>query len=86
VIRRIFWLFFGLGFGLLLGAFVVKRMNEATKAVAPSNLATQAGRAAGSLTQRMQVAMEEGRRAAQAREAELRATYDVPTIRESFGR
>lgn len=83
--KRIFFMFLGLGLGLLLGAFVVKRMDEASRAVAPGNLASQAGRAAGTLADRFRVAVDEGRAAMAAKEAELRAEYRVPTVRETLG-
>ena len=56
MIRKIFLLFFGLGLGLLVGAFVVKKMDEASQAYAPSNLARNPGRAAGGLMGRLREA------------------------------
>ena len=86
MVKRIFTLFFGLGLGLLVGAFVVRRVDEATQAVAPNNVARNAGRAAGSFADRLKVAVDEGRRAANAREAELRATFDIPSVGQALGR
>ena len=86
MIKRIFTLFFGLGLGLLVGAFVVKRLDDASKAVAPSNLAHQAGRSLGGVTQGLRAAMAEAKAAAAAREAELRAEFNVPTARDIAGR
>ena len=83
--KRIFSIFLGLGIGLLIGAFVVKRMDEATKAVAPTNLAHQAGRAAGTFADRFRAAVEQGRAAMAEKEAELRAEYEVPSVRETLG-
>lgn len=81
--KRAFSVALGLGAGLLIGAYVVKRMDEASQAVAPVNLANQAGRAAGGFAERMRVAVEEGRVAAAEREAELRGRFDVPSVREA---
>ena len=75
----------GLGAGLLIGAYVVRRLDEAQQAVAPTNLAGQAGRAAGSFADLVRVAADEGRAAAAAREAELRAQFDVPSVRKALG-
>ncbi len=86
MIKRIFTLFFGLGLGLLVGAVVVKRLDAATRAVAPGNLAHQAGRSVGGLSQGLRDAFETARTAAAAREAELRAEYNVPTARDIAGR
>jgi hypothetical protein len=84
-VKRAFTLALGLGAGLLIGAYVVKRLDEAQRAVAPSNLAGQAGRAAGSFADRLRAAADEVRLAAAAREAELRGQYDVPGVRQALG-
>lgn len=84
--KRLFTLFFGLGLGLLVGAFVVRRIEVATKAVAPNNVARNAGRAAGSFADRLKNAVAEGRELAADREAELRATFDIPTVSRALGR
>jgi hypothetical protein len=84
-VKRAFSLALGLGAGLLIGAYVVRRLDEAQRAVAPSNLAGNAGRAAGSFAGRVRAASEEARAAAAAREAELRATFDVPSVRSALG-
>jgi hypothetical protein len=84
MIRKIFLLFFGLGLGLLVGAFLVKKMDEASQAVAPSNVARNAGRSAGDLMGRLRAAAAETNRVAAAREAELRAEWGVPTMREAL--
>jgi hypothetical protein len=86
MIKRIFLLFFGLGLGLLVGAFVVRKMDEASQAVAPTNVARNAGRAAGGFLNRLRDAAEETARVAAIREAELRAEFDVPTVREALQR
>jgi hypothetical protein len=85
VFKRIFFAMLGLGVGLLIGAFVVKRVDEASKAVAPTNLAHQAGRAAGGLADRFRAAVEQGRAAMADKEAELRGEYHVPSVRETLG-
>lgn len=82
--KRAFTLALGLGAGLIIGAYVVRRLDQAQQAVAPANLAGQAGRAAGSFTERLRAAAQEGRLAAEEREAELRARYEVPTLRETL--
>lgn len=84
MIRKIFLLFFGLGLGLLVGAFVVKKMDEASQAYAPSNVARNAGRAAGGFMGRLREAAAETNRVASAREAELRAEWGVPSMREAL--
>lgn len=83
--KRAFSVAIGLGAGLLVGAYVVRRMDEASQAVAPANLAAQAGRAAGSFAERLRAAVDEGRLAAAEREAELRGQFDVPSVRDAVG-
>lgn len=83
--KRVFTLALGLGVGIVLGAAIVRRLDRAQQAVAPSHLAAQAGRAAGTFTGRFQAAVEEGRQAAEVREAELRASYEVPGMRRALG-
>jgi hypothetical protein len=84
-VKRAFTLALGLGAGIVIGAYVVKRLDDAQKAVAPTNLAGQAGRAAGSFAERLRVARQEGRLAAAEREQELRARFDVPSVRQALG-
>lgn len=82
--KRIFLLFFGIGLGLLVGAFVVKRLDEATRAVAPTNVARNVGRGAGTLADRIRAAAAETRAVAAVREAELREQFGVPTMTEAL--
>jgi hypothetical protein len=85
-VKRAFSLALGLGAGLLIGAYIVRRVDAATQAASPANLAGEAGRAAGSFGERLRYAAEQGRIAAEAREAELRARYDVPTLQRALER
>lgn len=82
--KRIFLLFFGLGLGLLVGAFVVKRIDEASRAVAPTNVAKNVGRTAGTFAERLREAAAETRAVAAVREAELREQFGVPTMSEAL--
>jgi hypothetical protein len=85
VVKRALLLVVGLGAGVVIGAYVVRRLEEAQRAVAPATIAGNAGRAAGSFTERLRAAAEEGRAAAAAREAELRSQYEVPSLGTSLG-
>jgi hypothetical protein len=84
-VKRAFSIALGLGAGLLIGAYVIRRLDEAQQAVAPTHLAGQAGRAAATLADRFREAAAAGREAAAAREAELRSRFDVPSVREAIG-
>lgn len=83
--KRMFTLALGLGAGVIIGAYVVKRLDDAQKAIAPSNLAGQAGRAAGGFADRLRAAADEGRLAAAERETELRSRFEVPSVRGALG-
>ena len=82
---RVFSLALGLGAGLLLGAYAVRKLDAARRATSPVHVAGRAGEAAGSFSERLRFAAEEGRRAAQAREAELRTRYRVPHLADAAG-
>ncbi len=84
--RRAFSIALGLGAGLLIGAYVVRRLDAAQRAVAPANVAGQAGRAAGTVANRLREAAAAGRDAAAEREAELRGRFEVPGVRATLGR
>lgn len=83
--KRAFTLALGLGAGVVVGMYVVRRLDEAQRAMQPSNVAGNAGRAAAGFTARLQSAAAEGRSAAAEREAELRARFDVPSLRSALG-
>ena len=83
--KRVFTLALGLGAGFVVGAYVVRRLDDAQRAVAPTNLAGQAGRAAGGFADRVRLAALEGRLAAAEREVELRTQFSVPSVRQSLG-
>lgn len=82
MIKKLFLLVFGLGAGLFVGAIVMKRLDAAANSVKPTNLARSGGRAAGSAAGAMSRFWTEAKAAASEREAELRAEYNVPTLRD----
>lgn len=75
--KRLFFTAVGLGAGVALGVYVVRKVDAAQRRMTPEALAASAGARAGSLGARAREAIAEGRAAAAAREAELRATYGV---------
>lgn len=80
--KRLFYASVGLGAGVTLGIWAVRKAEEAQKKMTPSHLAGVAGARAGTLRERMDIALAAGRQAAVEKEAELRAVYrvrDVPT-------
>lgn len=75
--KRLFFTVVGLGAGVAIGVRVVQKVETAQRALRPDALAASAGARAGSVTGRLRLAVEEGRRAAADRESELRAVYRV---------
>jgi hypothetical protein len=82
MIRRMFWALLGLGFGLVLGMRVLRKLDRITEAVKPGAVAERTGRKVGSTSSRLRTALEAGRDHAQLRETELRQRYGVPSLLE----
>ncbi len=76
--KRLFTLGFGLGAGatgaILVRRWVERKSRAVADAVSPSAIAGQVAEGARDLASLVRVSMEEGRRAKEQREAELRAT------------
>jgi hypothetical protein len=85
-VKRAFSLALGLGAGLMIGVYVVRRVDAVAQAASPTHVVGEAGRAVGGLGERLRLAVDEGRIAARAREAELRQRYDVPTLQRALER
>lgn len=77
MLKRLFFVLLGLGAGVTLGAWSVRKVDEAARRLSPDHLAQSATARAGSLGERLAAAIDEGRRAAAEREDELRRTYEV---------
>ena len=80
--RSVFAVALGLGAGLLVGGYVVHRIDRATRAAHPVQVADRAGRATGGFVSRVQDAAVAGRVAAADREAQLRRDWDVTPLQE----
>lgn len=80
--KRAFFAMVGLGAGVALGVAATRKAEQVRQRMAPAQLAEAAGARAGSLRERLEVALAAGREAALAKEAELRATYHVRSVPE----
>jgi len=77
--RRLFWLALGLGFGAV-GAIMASRWTRRQMEKAkPATIAREARGGLLDLTKLVSESIEEGRRAADERERELRAKHDIPS-------
>lgn len=75
--RRMFFTAVGLGAGLALGVYAARKVEQTRRRMRPEALAASAGNRADALGARVREALDAGRAAAAAREAELRAAYRV---------
>jgi hypothetical protein len=83
--KRLFFAMLGLGAGILLGMWAIRKAEEAQRKLSPEHLANTAGARATSARDRIALALAEGKRAATAKEAELRAVYRVREVPGSPG-
>jgi len=79
VFKRLFFALLGLGAGVTLGVYAVRKVEAASARLSPQNLAASAGTRAGAARGRLAAAVQVGRAAAAVKEAELRAVYRVRT-------
>jgi hypothetical protein len=73
--KRLFSAMLGLGVGLALGVWAVRKIEQTQRRLSREHLTAVAAERAGGLRERLGAAVEEGRAAAAAKEAELRAVY-----------
>lgn len=73
--KRLTFAFVGLGAGVTLGMWAVRKLERTRSKLSPEHLGGAAAARAGSLRDRLALAVEEGRRAAASKETELRALY-----------
>ena len=76
--RRLFWGMLGVGFGAVVGAGTVRWASKTAERLAPTSIGRRSLDAADHWGRRLAAALDEGRTAMAAREAELRALYAEP--------
>jgi hypothetical protein len=77
-VKRVFWGMLGVGFGAVVGASAVRWASRTAERLTPTSLGQRSLDAAGEWRRRLAAAVDEGREAMAAREAELRALYAEP--------
>jgi hypothetical protein len=76
--RRLFWLALGLGFGAVSAVMASRWTRRQMEKAKPTAIAREARGGLLDLSKLVAESMEEGRRAADARERELRAKHGLP--------
>ncbi|MEX2621338.1 MAG: hypothetical protein WD250_14080 [Egibacteraceae bacterium] len=77
--KRLFFTAVGLGAGVAVGVYAVRKVEQTQRRLSPEALAAGAGARVDALAGRVRDALAEGRAVAAAREAELRASWRSPT-------
>jgi hypothetical protein len=75
--RRLFFATVGLGAGVALGIWAVRKVEETQRKLTPEHAAKVTAARAEGLRERLAEAVDAGRLAAAEKEAELRAVYRV---------
>lgn len=73
--KRTFFVLVGVGAGVTLGVWAVRKVESTSRKLRPDALAATAGRGMNSVGVRLREAIEQGRAAAADKESELRAVY-----------
>ncbi len=73
--KRVFWF----GVGATAAVLATRWVKKQRARLSPANMGAQAGEAVRDFRRLLRESLEEGRRAAEEKEAELRGSYDVPT-------
>jgi len=77
VIRRLFWLSFGVGLGAATAIVTTRWTRKQVRKAAPATIAREARGGLLDLSKLVASSVEEGRRAMDERERELRTTYGL---------
>jgi hypothetical protein len=76
-VRRLFWTAVGTGAGATAAVLVARWMRRTRQAMAPSNLAREAGRSVSDFVELVRQSLAAGRAAMAEKEAEIRGTLDA---------
>jgi gas vesicle protein len=76
LLKRLFWLMIGLGFGVGMSVFVSRLVREKVARFSPDNVASELAQALRDLGSDVRAAVSEGREAMREREAQLRAEVE----------
>ena len=77
MIRRLFWVSFGVGLGAAAAIIITRWTRAQVQKTSPQAIAREAKGGLADLSRLVATSVDEGRRAADARERELRARYGL---------
>jgi hypothetical protein len=75
--KRLFFALLGIGAGVVIGGWAIRKVEDTQRRLRPDALASSAAERAASWGDRLRSAVAQGRAAATAKESELRAIYRV---------
>lgn len=81
MIRRLFWTAFGVGLGATTAVIASRWTRKQARKAAPQTIAREAKGGLFDLSKLVSASVDEGRRAMDERERELRATYGLDEAR-----
>ncbi|MPZ87287.1 MAG: hypothetical protein GEU81_04260 [Nitriliruptorales bacterium] len=77
--KRLFFTVLGIGIGVAVGIWAVRKVEDTSRRLRPDALASSAADRAAAFGDRLRLAVEQGRVAAARKETELRTVYRVDT-------
>ena len=75
--RRLFWTALGIGAGATAAVLMSRWMRRTRQAMAPANVAREAGQSVSDFVELVRHSLAAGRAAMQEKEAEIRASLDA---------
>ena len=81
MLKRLFWLLMGAGFGFGMSFWVTKAIRDRIAKFSPENVSAELGRAVRDLGKDLRAAVSDGASAMRDREAELREVVESPPAR-----
>lgn len=81
MLKRVFWLFMGAGFGFGMSFWITKAIRDRMAKFSPENVSAELGKAVRDLGKDLRAAVSEGASAMRDREAQLREVVGSPPAR-----
>jgi hypothetical protein len=82
VLRRVFWLFLGMGVGMGSSLYITRRVKQVAARYAPERISSDMADSVRALGRDVRLSLQDGREAMRQREAQLRAEDANPAFTE----